>query len=144
MLLEILLVEDDQAQAHLVRMALRHWKTPYNLHIVSSAEEALDFVNRKNGHVTAPRPHLTLLDLNLPREPGFTVLKAIKSDPNLRNIAVMVLTSSAAPSDVQMALDLHTNAYIQKPMDLRSIEQLFEALENFWRLDVRFMSDRIA
>jgi two-component system response regulator len=138
MVLEILLVEDNEAQVFLVRKALQRWKTPYNLHVASTAQEALEFVNRQNGHANAPRPHLTILDLNLPKEPGFSVLKAIKEDSSLRSIAVMVLSASAEESDVQMAMDLHTNAYFQKPMRYDAIEQLFEALESFWRLDVRF------
>jgi two-component system, chemotaxis family, response regulator Rcp1 len=138
MVLEILLVEDNPAQAYLVRKALENWKTPYNLHVVLSAEEALDFVNRKNGYADAPRPHLTLLDLNLPKEPGFSVLKAFKTEPNLRGIAVIVLSSSTSPLDVQMAVDLHTNAYLPKPIDYDAITRMFEALEIFWRLDARF------
>ena len=138
MVLQILLVEDDPAQAYLVRKALEAWKTPHNLNAVLTAEEALDFVNRRNGFEEAPRPHLTLLDLNLPREPGFVVLEQIKSDPTLRNIVVVVLSNSVADSDVQRAIASHTNAYIQKVADWDGIERLFEALETFWRADVRF------
>ena len=138
MVLEILLVEDNQAEAFLVRKALERWTTPYNLHIVASAEEALDFVNHRNGHQHAPRPHLTLLDLNLPREPGFVVLEGIKNDPNLRNIVVLVLSSSVADADIQRAVASHTNAYIQKPVDWDATERFFKTLEDFWRLDARF------
>jgi CheY-like chemotaxis protein len=67
------------------------------------------------------------------------VLKAIKANPDLRSIAVMVLTSSTAESDLKAAIDLHANAYFQKPMSYEAIEQMFEALEKFWRLDVRYM-----
>jgi len=137
--LEILLVEDDPAQVYLVDKALQRWKSPYQLHLCSTAEDALEFVNRQNGHTRAPRPHIALVDLNLPKEPGFTVIKAIKSNPDLRSIAVMVLTSSKSPSDLKAAFDLHANAYFQKPMSYDAIEQMFEALEKFWRLDVRYM-----
>lgn len=85
------------------------------------------------------RPHIALVDLNLPKEPGFSVLKAIKGNPDLRSIAVMVLTSSTAESDLKAAFDLHANAYFQKPMSYDAIEKMFEALETFWRLDVRFL-----
>jgi chemotaxis family two-component system response regulator Rcp1 len=139
MVLEILLVEDNEAEAYLVRKALELWRTPYNLHVTSSAEEALEFINRQNGHANAPRPHLTLLDLNLPKQPGFVVLQAIKDDPELRGIAVMVLSSSVHPKDVQKALNLHANAYLQKPLDYKVVERLFESLEAFWRLDARFV-----
>lgn len=141
MVLEILLVEDNPAQAYLVQNALKSWKTPYNLRITSSAEEALGLIRRKSHHSRAPRPHLVLLDLNLPQEPGFTVLEAIKDDPKLRNIVVMVLSSSSAACDVERAVQLHTNAYFTKPFDYDEIQRLFGALETFWRLDVRFTID---
>jgi chemotaxis family two-component system response regulator Rcp1 len=138
MTLEILLVEDDVGQVYLVTTALKRWISPYHLHTVSTAEEALDFINRRNQHSKAPMPHLTLLDLHLPKEPGFTVLKAIKDNPDFRNIAVIVMSSSLAESDIKKAVELHTNAYIRKPSEWASIEKLFAALESFWRLDVRF------
>lgn len=137
-ILEILLIEDSEAQAYLVRKALGHWRTPYHLQIASSAEEALEILNRQNGHAAARRPHITLLDLNLPKNPSFTVLQAIKGDPSLRNIAVIVLTSSNNPTDIQRSIELHANAYLQKPTDYDAIVRQIEALENFWRLDARF------
>lgn len=138
MVLQILLVEDNAAQAYLVRHALERWKTPYKLHVVSSVEEALDFVNRRNGHDNAPQPHLTLLDLHLPNQPGFVVLEAIKNGPSFRNIAVVVMSTSVSHLDVQRAVASHANAYIQKPADWVGIERLFETLEAFWRCDARF------
>jgi two-component system, chemotaxis family, response regulator Rcp1 len=138
MTLEILLVEDDVSQVYLVTKALQRWLSPYNLHTVFTAEEALDFINRRDGYSNAPTPHITLLDLNLPKEPGFTVLKAIKDNPDFRNIAVIVMSSSLADSDIKKAVELHTNAYIRKPSEWAHIETLFAALESFWRLDVRF------
>jgi CheY-like chemotaxis protein len=135
--LQILLIEDDPAQAYLVDKALQRWKTPYKLHVCSTAEDAMDFVGRRKDYTAAVRPHLVLLDLNLPKEPGFSVLKAIKGNPGLRNIAVLVLTSSSAESDQKAAFDLHANAYFQKPMSYDIVEQMFEAIEKFWRLDVR-------
>jgi len=138
MILEILLVEDNPADAYLVTKALERWTTPYRLHTVGSAEDALDFINRHNGHSNAPRPHLTLLDLNLPKEPGFTVLKAIKNNPTLRNIAVIVMSSSIAEADLSQAFELHTNAYVAKPVNFATFERIFHSLEAFWRLDERF------
>ena len=138
MTLEILLVEDDASQVYLVTRALQGWRSPYNLHTVSTAEDALDYINRREIHSKAPMPHLTLLDLHLPKEPGFTVLKAIKDNPAFRNIAVIVMSSSLADSDIKKAVELHTNAYLRKPSEWADIEKLFAALESFWRLDVRF------
>jgi CheY-like chemotaxis protein len=138
MTLQILLVEDDPSHAYLVKKALQGWRSPYNLHTVSSAEDALDFINRRQRHSRAPTPHITLLDLHLPQEPGFTVLKAIKENPDFRNIAVIVMSSSLDESDMRKAVELHTNAYMRKPVSWEDTEKLFAALESFWRLDARF------
>ena len=138
MTLEILLVEDNPADAYLVKHALKRWKTPYRLHAVDTAEDALDFINRRNGHANSPTPHLALVDINLPKEPGFTVLEAIKGDPRLRGIAVVVMSSSVSRADLSRAVELHTNAYIPKSWEWAEIERIFESLEAFWRLDVRF------
>jgi CheY-like chemotaxis protein len=138
MKLQILLIEDDPAQVYLVDKALQRWKTPYQLHVCTTAEDALDFVGRRNNYASAVRPHIALLDLNLPKEPGFSVLKAIKGNPSLCSIAVVVLSSSTAESDLKAAFDLHANAYFQKPLSYQTIEQMFESIEKFWRLDVRY------
>ena len=135
MTLEILLVEDDASQVYLVTTALKRWLSPYNLHTVSTAEEAMNFIHRRNQHSNAPVPHIALLDLHLPREPGFTVLKEIKGNPHLRNIAVIVMSSSLAESDIKTAVELHANAYLEKPANWTDVEKVFVALESFWRLD---------
>lgn len=141
MVLEILLVEDDDAQAYLAHEALKCWKTPFNVHRVTTAEAAPEFLNRKNGYARAPRPHLALVDLNLPKKPGFVILEEIRQRPELQGIAVMVLSASTAPADIQKAIP-NAVAYLPKPMDFDSILELFKALEAFWRFDVRFSMDR--
>ena len=138
MILQILLVEDDEAQAYLVRKALESWKTPYNLHVVSSAEEALALFSNGNGASKVHLPHLALVDLNLPHEPGFVVVEAIKNRPELRNVVVMILSSSTSEADVQRAVNLHANAYFVKPTGFDGIVNLLETIEAFWRNDHRF------
>jgi two-component system, chemotaxis family, response regulator Rcp1 len=142
MILEILLVEDNEAQAYLVRKALESWKTPYNLHVVSSAEEAIELFSDGTDSVKRPLPHLALVDLNLKNKPGFAVVETIKQRPDLRNVAVMVLSSSTSQADVQKAVNLHANAYFVKPMSFDGIVSLFETIEAFWRNDYRFMHEQ--
>jgi CheY-like chemotaxis protein len=137
MVLEILLVEDNEAQVHLTQSALEVWKTPFNLHVVTSAEAAIEFLNRQNGYANAPRPHLALIDLNLPKEPGFVVLEAIRQSANLKHTAVMVLSSSIGPAELDRAMP-HAAACFKKPVDYPNTIRLFEVLEAFWRMDVRF------
>jgi CheY-like chemotaxis protein len=136
--LNILLVEDEPAQIYLVRTALRRWKSPYALHVSMTADDALAFINRGGPHAGTPSPHLVLVDINLPGRPGFSVIREIKESANLRGIAVIVMSTSVAPADVKAAVDLHTNAYIRKPLEWAEMERVFDALESFWRLDVRF------
>lgn len=138
MILEILLVEDDEAQAYLVRKALESWRTPYHLHVVSSAEEALTIFNNRDSTSKLRLPHLAIVDLNLRQQPGFVVVEAIKKRAEFSNVAVMILSSSTSEADVQKALSLHASAYFVKPMGFDEIVSLFETIEAFWRNDHRF------
>jgi two-component system response regulator len=91
--LEILMVEDSLADVRLTKRALA--KSPNHLHVVRDGVEAIAFVKRKEPYADAPRPHLILLDLNLPRKDGREVLAEIKGDESLRSIPVVVLTTSS-------------------------------------------------
>ena len=91
-------------------------------------QEALDFLHEGS----KPTPHLILLDLNLPRMNGHEVLEIIKQDAILRRIPVIMLSSSAAASDVGHAYDLHANCFIQKPNDLDDFLNVMHLIEDFW------------
>ena len=80
----------------------------------------------------APRPHLVLLDLNLPRKDGREVLRDIKADDDLRRIPVVVLTTSQAPSDICRAYELHANCYIQKPLELDGFIEIVKSIHRYW------------
>ena len=88
-------------------------------------------------HAGHPRPDIILLDLNLPRKDGREVLRDLKSDPDLRNIPVVILTTSAQDRDVLAAYDQHVNAYIVKPVDLDQFIHIISAIETFWLSIVR-------
>ena len=129
---EILLVEDNPGDVRLTREALREGKVRNNLYVVSDGVEALEFLRRQGQHTDAARPDLILLDLNLPRKDGREVLQDIKSDPALRHIPVVVLTSSQADQDIIRAYDLHANCYVTKPVDFEQFIHVVRTIENFW------------
>ena len=138
MKLHILLVEDNLSDVYLVRMALRNWKSPYELHVSPTVADAIAFINRTGDHKRAITPHLALVDINLPDGLGFSVIKEIKDSVEFRSIAVITMSTSTAESDIRTAIQLHSNAYITKPSGWKAVETLFESLESFWRLDARF------
>jgi CheY-like chemotaxis protein len=94
--------------------------------------EALDFLHHRGEHGDAPTPDLILLDLNLPRKNGREVLEEIKTDPKLRRIPVLVMTTSRADQDIQKAYSLNANCYITKPMDLDEFLRIVKSIEDFW------------
>ncbi len=129
----ILLVEDDAADRELTRRALEAEGTaPAVLDEAADGEEALDRLFRRGPFAAAPRPDLVLLDLNLPRASGKGVLAALKGDPELRRIPVVVLTTSARPRDIQESYALGCNSYLVKPLDAHQFFRSFRALARYW------------
>jgi CheY-like chemotaxis protein len=113
---EVLLVEDDPGDVLLTSEAFAQHHLDVQLHVVGDGEEATRFLRRTGDFASAPRPALVLLDLNLPRRSGLEVLADLKADPDLRTIPVVVLTTSKAQQDIQCSYQLHTNAYVVKPI----------------------------
>lgn len=129
---EILLVEDNEGDVVLTREAFKSAKLRNNITVALDGEMALQLLRREAGYEDAPIPDLILLDLNLPKLDGREVLNQIKSDEILRRIPVIVVTSSHAEIDVVKSYNLHANAYVTKPVDLQSFENIVQALEHFW------------
>lgn len=129
---EILLVEDNPGDVRLTQEALKEGSLDYSLSVVGDGEEALDFLYRRGGYESSPRPDLILLDLNLPKRDGREVLAEIKEDANLRRIPVVILTTSEAEQDVVQTYDLHANCYITKPVDLNEFIDVVQSIEMFW------------
>ncbi len=138
---DILLVEDNPGDVVLMREALREAEVHNTLHVAPDGREALAFLRREGAYAAAPRPDLILLDLNLPRLNGHEVLAAIKDDPTLRRIPVVMLTTSDAPSDVRAAYDHHVNSYITKPVDLEQFFAVVKGLDGYWLSLVRLSSE---
>jgi CheY-like chemotaxis protein len=129
---DILMVEDDPADADLAREVLETSKLLVNLHVVDTGEACLRFLDREEPYESAPRPDLILLDLNLPGMRGQEVLEHIKNDPEKRRIPVVILTSSQAERDIVQTYDLGANCYVTKPVDLAQFTVIVKSIETFW------------
>ena len=130
--IEILLVEDNPGDVRLIQEALRDGKVWNNPHVVTDGEAALDFVYRRGPFTQAPRPDMVLLDLNLPKKDGREVLAVIKSDPDLKRIPVVMLTTSKEEEDVHRAYNLAANCYVTKPVEFEEFMKVIRAIEDFW------------
>ena len=130
--MDIVLVEDNPADMRLVREAMQESRIQAGLHWLTTGEEAMAFLTRQGAFASAPTADLVLLDLNLPGLRGLEVLQAIKGDPTLQHIPVVVLTSSSAKSDVLAAYRAHVNAYVVKPDDYEQFLRLVGEIESFW------------
>lgn len=129
---DILLVEDDLGDAGLVRIALRRGGFDVRLHHVMNTVDAFAFLRRIGDRRDAPRPDLVLLDLNLPGRSGLEALEDIKSDPDLRSIPVVVLSTSEAERDVMRSYALGANSFVAKPMDVDEFAHAIHAIERYW------------
>ncbi|MCI4339165.1 MAG: response regulator [Thermoplasmata archaeon] len=130
--IQILMVEDNPADARLVREVMRDSKLLNEIHWVGDGVEAMAFLRRQGKYANAPRPNLMFLDLNMPRKDGREVLREVKSDADLRRIPVVVMTSSQAEEDIARAYDQHANCYVRKPIDFEQFHKVVKTLENFW------------
>jgi CheY-like chemotaxis protein len=130
--IEVLLVEDDPGDVLLIREAFDFNKVHNNLNVVNDGEQALAYLRREGEYSESLRPDLVLLDLNLPRKDGREVLAEIKSDPALRSIPVVVLTTSKAEEDILRSYDLHANAYVTKPVDFARFIEVVRQIDQFF------------
>jgi CheY-like chemotaxis protein len=138
---DILLVEDNPGDVRLTREAFAEARINNDLHVVSDGQAALAFLEQRDEHVDAPRPDLVLLDLNLPKVDGMTVLEEVKNDEALRTIPVVVLTSSEAEEDIVQSYEQHTNAYLTKPIDPGEFVDTIRSFETFWLTVVQLPPD---
>ena len=130
--IEILLVEDNPGDVRLTKEAFKESKILNNLSVVEDGTEAMAFLHQEGEYTRVPRPDLILLDLNMPKMDGRQVLAEIKKDPILKNIPVIILTTSKAEQDILKSYDLHANCYIVKPVDLWQFNTVVQTINNFW------------
>jgi CheY-like chemotaxis protein len=131
----ILLVEDSPEDFEATVRALRRAGLANPIYRCEDGDEALDFLRRRGAYADpalAPRPGVILLDLNLPGTDGREVLDAVKADPALRTIPVIVLTTSTDERDVERCYSAGTNSYIKKPVDLEGFMRAIQRLKEFW------------
>ena len=130
--IQVLLVEDDPGDVLMTREAFEDNKVANTLHVVSDGAEALEFLRKEGQYADSPTPDLVLLDLNLPRVDGREVLAAVKADGELRQIPVVVLTTSEAEEDVLRSYALHANAYVTKPVDFERFIEVVRKIDDFF------------
>ncbi len=130
--IEILLVEDNPGDVRLTVEALKEGKVSNQINVAVDGMEAMAFLRREGKYADAPKPDLILLDLNLPKKNGREVLAEIKVDSKLKQIPVVVLTTSQAEKDVILTYNLHANCYITKPVDFGQFIDVIKSIENFW------------
>jgi len=134
---EILLVEDNAADARLTMEALRDNEPCGNLHAVENGQEALAWLRQEGQYGKAPRPDIILLDLNMPTKDGRQTLAEIKADDSLKRIPVVVFSTSTDEQDILHAYDLKANCYVTKPADLEQFITVVRSVAGFWLTIVR-------
>jgi CheY-like chemotaxis protein len=135
--LDVLLVEDDEADALIIREAFEYYKIRNRLSVVTDGEQALQFLRQAGPYAGMPRPGLILLDVNLPRRSGLEVLAELKKDPDLLVIPVVMLTSSRAEEDILRSYSLHANAFVSKPVDFDHFVDAIRQIDDFFLTLVR-------
>lgn len=123
---DVLLVEDNLADANLLRWCLADAKTEFRIHLARDSEAAFEHL-RVHGN-----PDLVLLDLNLPGTDGREILDDIRSDPRWSSLPVVILTSSQAQKDVRTCTEKRANRYLTKPLNLAGYEEIARSIEGYW------------
>jgi DNA-binding response OmpR family regulator len=130
--INILLVEDNPADARLIREVFKDTKIKNELYVVKDGVDAMALLNQEDEYANFPRPDVILLDLNLPRKDGREVLKELKEDDALKSVPIVVLTTSSAEEDIIRTYNNHANCYITKPVDFDQFLKVINAIEDFW------------
>jgi len=134
-LLPILMADDDEEDCKIAKKALQKARVLNELIFVEDGEELLDYLRHRGKYQApayAPRPGLILLDLNMPRKNGNEVLEEIKSDPLLKQIPVIVLTTSDSEKDLHRVYELGANSYIKKPVTFDGMVKVMTILNEYW------------
>jgi chemotaxis family two-component system response regulator Rcp1 len=135
--IQVLLVEDSPGDVRLTQEAFREVNPSIRLHVANDGVEAMSFLRNEGSNVHAPRPDMILLDLNLPKMDGRTVLAHIKEDEGLKTIPTVILTTSEAEADILKSYQLQANCYLSKPVELDAFEGLVKSINDFWLNQVK-------
>ena len=134
--IDILLVEDNEGDARLLREVLREANKTVRLHVVTDGLEAMAFLRYQGPYLDVPRPDVILLDLKMSKMDGLEVLAQVKADPWLKTIPIIVLTTSEAEPDIVQSYKLMANCYLTKPGEWKEFERLVKSLNDFWLTSV--------
>lgn len=140
--IELLLIDDDQADIYLTKRALKKCGTPVEVQVARHGEEALALLRREDPHSDARRPDLILLDLNMPRMNGHEFLESMKADDNLKGIPTIVMSMSDSEADIEKSYRLQASAYITKPVELDAFAHVIRLIEDHWFRAVRLPQQR--
>jgi two-component system, chemotaxis family, response regulator Rcp1 len=136
--LDILIVENDPASAHLTREAFREAGKTEGIHLLPDGDEALALLRREGKYAKHPYPDVIFLDLHLPKKSGLDVLAELKSNPSLASVPVVVVSGSDNPDEIRRAYELHASCYIRKPNDLAGFLRFIQISFYFWGSVVTF------
>ena len=140
----ILMADDDDDDRKLTKEALQDGRLVNQLCFVEDGQDLLDYLRHEGKYAAQKpaRPGLILLDLNMPKKDGRTALLEIKEDPALRQIPVVILTTSKADEDIYRSYDLGVNSYIVKPVTFEALVDILQTLEKYWFEIVELPPDR--
>lgn len=142
----ILMADDNEDDCMLAREALAESRLTSVLHFVQDGEELMDYLYRRGKYAeesNSPRPGLILLDLNMPKKDGREALKEIKADPKLRQIPIVVLTTSKSEEDIYRSYDLGANSFITKPVTFASLVEVMKITVKYWFEIVELPLERV-
>ncbi|NER79961.1 MAG: response regulator [Leptolyngbya sp. SIO1D8] len=141
----ILMADDDEDDRLLTQDALAENRVCNDLYFVEDGEKLMDYLYQRGDYRepgVAPRPTLILLDLNMPRKDGREALEEIKTDPELRNIPVVILTTSKAEEDILSTYNLGVSSFITKPVDFQSMVDIMKTLGTYW-FEIVYLPDEV-
>lgn len=140
---DILLIEDNLGDIRLTREAFKELDTPCQLQAITDGDSAIKYLLEQQQKECGNLPHLILLDLNLPKRDGKEVLSVVKQHAQLQHIPVVVLSTSAAETDIAAAYSLHANSYMVKPIDFDDFLSLVRLIEQYWLRSVALPPNRL-
>ena len=144
--ISILMADDDEDDRLMAKEAMQEARLLNDVHFVKDGVELMEYLCYQGefNHDNAPRPGLILLDLNMPRKDGREALQEIKADPELRQIPIVVLTTSKADEDIYRTYDLGVNSYITKPVSFEGLVEVMKSLTSYWFHIVRLPSPGVS
>lgn len=130
--LNVLLVEDNPADARLVKEALKDCNIPVEMRQVEDGEEALNYINQNGNYSQTTSPDLIILDLNMPRKDGHGFLEEAREVLEQKDVPIVLLTASDRETDIQRALDTRMHYYMCKPVNAQKLQSVINAINELW------------